>query len=204
MRKNNKSGKYRGNGLKPPQISSKLTVNHTYRFQVAESTSNTWYPVTDYDLLGIAGAVGTATNSSLACIAEACKIHSVEIWSPSQSTGAAHAGVRWLSLASQEVKETIDISLNTARPAHVFSKAPTDGVYGASFWLTPGTERPIFSLYLSGGEIVDINITHKLYDSGTAGLSRSVSTAVVGVMYYLHLIFSDAAVLEPIGLNSTT
>ncbi len=189
---------------KPPQLPVRSSVTRTYRYHADASTASSWYSITNRDLIGMAGAMCTVTNSTLACVFDSVKVHSIEIWSPSNSSAVKQCGIRWYNVENTEFKEVMDLSFNSTDPAHVYSKVPTDGVNACSNWLSfASSEFDVFALYLTGNEIVDVHCTHRMDDGAVNSSTRSVTTATQGLLYYTYLDFSRAVILKPIGVTST-
>jgi len=186
-------------GRNPPQLRSNVILKHRYRFTSTNSTAQT---ITDNDLIGIAGAVCQAANSSLAMIAASVKIHSVEIWTPPASQGsAATCSLEWASSNNSPTIEVSDTTVSVSEPAHIKALPPQGSA--ASFWIQPGGGYSIMVVSAPQGSIIDVRCTHVLRDDGTQGQSYVVAAGTLGAMYYLPL---DGAsdVYIPTSLTTTT
>jgi len=189
-RKNKNSRKKRGQvAVRHPPIIAPITqVTRTYRFY---STYDLPVTITGQALVGIAGNVGTATNSAMAQIARVFRLHRVSIWAPPrQGNPAASLGqfsgvscaIEWESIDNAPGSKVADRSISPSQPAYVSSKPP-QGSAGYQ-WQDGPTGGNIMILTAPVGSIIDVHITHVLYASGAAGGSIAANPIVVGAFYY--------------------
>lgn len=182
----------------PPQLRTNVILKHRYRFTSTNASKQT---IIDNDMVGIAGAVCSVANSTLSMIAASVKIHSVEIWSPPASQGAAATcSLEWLSTYSPTI-EVSDTSVSVSRPAHIKASPPPGSA--ASFWINPGGIQNIMNITAPVGSIIDVTCTHVLNDVGAAGQSYTVAAGTLGALYYLPLDGSSD-VYVPTSLTTTT
>jgi len=189
--------------IKPPQFSSNVTLNHTYRYSSANGGT---YTISTNQLLMAAGAVCTTSNTTLSSFFQSVKVNSVKIWGPSQSLNAINTvSVEWISTTgtSTSSKEVSDTSMSTAFPAHVSSRPPRSSL--ASFWQL-GNGPQLFTLRLSAGSIVDINLSLILQDDDTAVVTSPISTGSLTATYYLPLdhVAAGSGTLSPVSLTTTS
>lgn len=187
-----------GGVLHPPQLRTNVVVKHRYRFV---STSGTAQSIVADDLTGIAGAICTVANSTLSKVAKSVKLHSVEIWTPPASQGAAATcSLEWAGASNGPSIEVSDTTVSVSEPAHVRS-VPPQGT-PASFWQNAGGGQ-LMIMTCPTGSIIDVVCSHVLYDDAAAGVTYAVAAGTLGVMYYLPLDGSSDVFL-PASLNTTT
>ncbi len=184
----------------PPQLRTNVIVKHRYRFRSNVDGNAT--VITDSDLVGIAGAVCRTANSVLSYIAASCKVHSVEVWTPPASQGAAATcSLEWSSTDPAPFEEVSDTTVSVSEPAHIKAVPPQGS--SASFWLSPSGSKNIMTITAPVGSIIDVKCTHVLLDTGAEGGTASVASAALGALYYLPLDgTSDKYV--PVSLTTTT
>jgi len=112
--------------------------------------------------------------------------------------------ILWLGSISPftQDKEVSNTSINPSKPAYISAKPPKNSL--ASFWQTAGTNNLVL-LNAPQGTIIDINLSLTLDDNDDgAPAASTVSTATVGVHYYLSLDPNATHRFVPISLNTTT
>ncbi len=174
--------------LGPPQLQANIPVRGRFRF-FANAVANT-IPVYDAGIAGIIGVICTATNSTAYSVAGGYKLHSVEVWSPNNSTyGHGYCAVGWVSAnpgtGANIVKENSDTSVSDAFPAHLKCKPPPGSA--ASFMRNSSSTTPVMYLTCEKGSTIDIEATIWLSDGGAAAQGWAVATCTAGLMYYLAL-----------------
>jgi len=198
--KKNKRSSARVGPNKPPQLSSNVMFNHTYRFT---STSGTATGITATSLLCAAGSIGTVTNTTVSAIGATVKVNRVSIWTPPASQGSfATCSVEWFGGANTNNKEVSDTSNSVATPASIHSRPPAKSL--ASFWNAIGTNA-LFVLTAPVGSIIDVNLSVIFNDDDSLGTAMTtVATAVVGTIYYLSLDPNATHRYVPVSLTTTT
>ena len=187
--------------LNPPQIPTNVAVRHIYRFR---STSATTTVIQDTNLCDIGGAMCTVVNTALRPLALTVKVHSVAIWAPPASQGAAATcSIAWTSLGGNTYLQEIEVSdttVSTAVPAHVHAKPPPGS--GASVWLGRGGVS-IFWLTAPVGSVIDVDCTHVLNDTVDLGTALGVAAGNLGQLYWPPLD-GVTDVYLPVSLQTTT
>lgn len=181
-------------------LRSNVEVKHTYRFT---STSGSKTSISASDVVGIAGAVCATANTSLSYIAASARIHYVEIWSPPASQGvAATCSLEWTTQdAVQRSYEMSDTTLSVSVPAHVRTAPPR----GSLAWdlLSSADTSVVMRMVAPAGSVIDVHVTHVLYDTQQASTTVAVAAGTLGALYYLPLDgVSD--VYLPVSLGTTT
>jgi hypothetical protein len=184
--------------LGPPSILTNPMIAHTYRFSASSAFS---VGVTAQGLCGIAGAVGRVSNSAVQPVVTSVKVHRISIWAPPGTQGGvASVLVQMTTIDQGLTKEYSNSSMSTAYPAYLSVK-PTEGTL-AYQWNKLST-NVLFYVAGPAGSIVDINMTSVMNDSNAITTDTSVSTATVGVMYYLALDNPSGHLLVPVYLGTT-
>jgi hypothetical protein len=179
-------------------LSANVKVTHTYRFR---STSSSAEVITETNLIGIVGMVGTVANTSTSLIANAVKVHRISVWAPPASQGAtATCSINWSSREYAQSVEVSDTTMSVAEPAHITARPPVGSA--ADFWLSPGGNT-ILTLIAPVGSIIDVHCTHVLQDTATAGVTYTAAAAALGVMYYPPLD-GESDLYLPVSLGTTT
>ncbi len=185
--------------VKPPQLRSNIVIKHRYRFV---STSATAATITAGDLKGIAGAVCTVANSTLSMIADSFKLHSVEVWTPPASQGAAATcSLEWVGDVYGPTSEVSDTSVSVSDPAYIKAIPPSDA--SSAFWQGAVANDIVMILTCPVGSIIDVVCSHVLADDAAAGTTYLVAAGTLGVLYYLPLDGSTDQ-YTPVSLNTTT
>jgi len=168
--------------MHPSQLRTNVVVKHRFRFTSTSATART---ITDTNLLGIGGAVCSVANTTLNMINSTTKLHSVEVWAPPASQGAASTcSVEWVGQNFAPNIEVSDTSNSVAEPAHVRAKPPPGSQ--ASLWLPP-VGNQIMIVIAPIGSIIDLVCSHTMQDDGIAGTAATVATGSLGAMYFMYL-----------------
>lgn len=185
-------------GIKPPQIASNIVIDHVYRFV---STSGASTQITQANLLGIAGGVGTVANTTISLIANAVSVKKVSIWSPPSAQGqAVTCSLEWTSLNGGRMIEVSDSSLSVAVPAVVVSRPPKGSL--ASLWLG-NTADGVFVITAPTGSIIDVHAVHVLEDAAGANITYAAAAVTLGDTYWLPLD-GTTDLYTPVSLRTTT
>jgi hypothetical protein len=168
-----------------PQYTAPIPITKTYRFVSSNATSR---GITLVDLLGIAGISNYAANTNV-IHADSMKLHKIEAW----SLGTVGNTIDITFYGPNEFikpSEYTDECVSTASPAHVLCR-PTKGLF--SEWLTAptiATNPAIFSIASSVGTIVDVTVSHLMWQDSTNTTPvvwTSVASGTLGKIYYLGL-----------------
>jgi hypothetical protein len=183
----------------PPQLSSNVIVNHTFRFL---STTANPKAITANTLLGVCGGIGVVANSTIETIASSVKLNSITIWSPPVSQGAvATCSIEWAGNAFAPDKEVSDSTISVATPARIFSRPPHMST--ASFWQTSSTTT-LATLIAPVGSIIDANISFVMADGNSTGLTiTGFASVILGQQYYLYLDGNASHLYQPVSMTST-
>ncbi len=187
------------NAAQPPQLSTNVVLRHRFRFK---SSVDTAVAITDRNLNQIFGAMCTVANTTLKGIVNAVKLHSVEVWTPPASQGAAATvSLQWNSGAFAPDVEVSDTTISTAMPAHIKTSPPPGS--SASFWMGESAANTMFTLTAPTGSIIDVDVTGVLADTQAALTSYTVAAGTLGAFYYLPLDGATDGYL-PVSLGTTT
>ncbi len=182
----------------PSQLKANVELRHRFRFV---STSGTATGLTGNSILGAAGAIGTATNSTVQTISNSFKINQISIWSPPASQGSnVTCSVDWTGFNNTPNREFSDTSVSVATPAYLVCSPPPQSL--ASFWQLSGTTQ-LCSIVAPTGSIIDVQLSLILADGSDAGVTVAVATAVIGTMYYLSLDPAAQHRFTPVSLTTT-
>jgi len=192
-----------GRVLAPPQLKSNIMLTHRYRFL---STSSTTTTITPNSILCAAGTICTVVNSNVISMFTSFKIRRVEVWSPPASQGAAvTCSLNWSGAVSQFSPdlEVSDTSLSVTRPAYISTSPPQGSI--ASFWQSLSSNG-IFELTAPSGSVIDVVLDLILYDDDNpAGQANvAVTTATLGLTYYMSLDPNTTHRYVPVSLTTTT
>jgi len=198
-RKNQRNSVRNGTSF-PAQLSASIQVDKVYRFQA--TTAETADPVSSSALLDLL-CLATAANAAYE-VASSVKLRKIEMWAPPASTGASvRLAIEDLGTTStpggpSRVKE--DISMGTARPAHVIWTPAPGSVQ--SMWQSQQAIR-LVELTFTIGTVIDLHISQILQDGETpVAVGNAVAAATVGQLY-LRSLDNDtgrggANVLQPV------
>ncbi len=165
--------------IDPPRLPSVTQFTRTYRFNC---TGNLGVTVTSSNLVGVAGAMCTTTNSTLTFIAFAAKVHSIQVWAPASTNGVmVQIEVQWYTMNQGPAREIENVSMSTARPGYLRTK-PQVGEWGFQRFSAGAT--PVFGIACPTGSVIDIRMTHWLSDLAGANTTQSCTVATLGELYY--------------------
>ncbi len=208
MRSNSKNKARRANNrnrelgqyIDPPRFQSITALTRRYRW-TANSSFNA--SITQQDLLLSAGMVCTVVNTTCVPLAAAFRLHRISVWGcPGTAAAASTVSVRWVSASNSPSKEVSNTAMTTSRPAYLTTRPPA----GSSAWFELGyvASIAVFGLTVPAGGVVEIDITHWFYDTGSAAVfTQGVAAGTLGVLYFGRLDQSTTNVLIPSGLPST-
>jgi hypothetical protein len=190
----------------PPQIRSNVQFRHKMRF--AGTMGST--VINSAQLAFAFGSVGTVTNSTVVSVIGSLRLIEVELWSsPTSASTSALSNVSCeFSGSNANISSTSqfsDTSVNPAEPAHIRCRPPRGS--NSAFWQFPGVSAN--NMFTINGTsnicIIDVTCDLVLSDDELSSLTRTVSTAVLGQMYYLALDNTNAGAhtLSPVALVST-
>jgi hypothetical protein len=115
----------------------------------------------------------------------------------------ATCSVTWFGNLNNPNLEISDSTTNVSRNAHISTAPPRNS--SAAFWqINDGL--PLFALTCPINSIVDIEITIIQSDQEGAATTITVSSGVLGKIYYPYLdqLGAGSTKLVPVGLSSTT
>ncbi len=185
-----------------PPLRARPMVNQTYRFAADAALSNV--DITEKDLLASMGAVCTVANSTLRSLFYSVRLHSVEIWCATTSSGVISSlTLEWGSDAPVANTNMLvsDASISNTYPCHLFCRPPTGSF--ASMWMDATNDNIVFTLNSDSPVIIDVNMTGILLDGTSSSATVTVGTASLGVVYYPPLDGPTDKLL-PVGLNTAT
>jgi hypothetical protein len=200
--KQNKKKRPARSSNKPPQLSSNVVVNHTYRF--TSSSGNTTF-VTPVSMLCAAGSFTSVLNTSVVSIFGALKVKRVTVWAPPASQGAVSTcSIDWAGsgAASQGSLEVSDTTNSVSTPAKISSAPPRGSL--ADFWQNAAQTNSLFGLTAPVGSIIDVQLSLIFQDADNAPATTTVATAAIGVNYFLSLDPNATHRYVPVSLSTTT
>jgi len=191
-----------GPGLSlPPGIEATPIVGHKFRFQVLSDITSA--ALTVGNMIGICGVIGTVTNTTAVSVASCVKLRRVTIW-PALDTSTNHSpeisyATNYGTTSDRSWSRTVPLGVTVT--GSVKSKPGKDTL--AALWQNSGaTSSTLCTLYdIQKGSIVDVDVTFCMRNSQN-GVSYSVTTAVIGTMYYLYMDGSGGK-LQPVALPNT-
>lgn len=182
----------------PPQIESVVSVTRTFRFRSTAGTAST---ISALNLCQAFGGIGTVTNTTIATLASAVKLHRISIWTPPASQGAvATCSVKWISATGGFTSELSDTSMSTAIPAHVSGRPPAGS--RPSFQVA-STSDPMFEIVAPTGSVIDVHATWMIRDQSNTSDTYAAATVTLGQIYWLPLD-GTADLYLPVSLATTT
>ncbi len=184
----------------PPQVTSSVVIRRTYRFRTSSALAAN---ITNTMLLGIFVGMGTVANTTIALEAIAAKVHRVRVWASAPSAGGDGSVTiqTWNFDGQSRAREISDVSYSTAQPAYVEFK-PRPGEAGYQFVAASGAAY-VMTITCPTGALIDVEATHVLADSLSAGVTYSASSVTLGVFYALPLDGSGD-ICVPVGRATTT
>lgn len=193
------SGRLVSTDIRPRQILSNPEMQKTFRFTCPATIGR--QSVSVYGLIGMAGTICTATNTTAYPFFNSVRIKKIEMWAgiPSSASQATVA-CEWESgYSTANNREVVDTTTSPSYPAHIVAIPPPQSL--VSFWQQPANN---LMCYLSGpaGTIIDVTVALVAYDDQGANTPFSVATAAVGNVYYLYLDYPNHAIV-PLTLTST-
>jgi hypothetical protein len=183
--------------MDPPQLQPRIRASKTFRLRATSDQFGVG--ITVLDLIGLCGLTANTTTSASSHVSSV-KVRRVEIWgTPGSNAATSQVSLTWKLDANLGLPtEVSDISLSTARPAHIVASPPAKSP--VSFWLNPGLGgQNIFTMYVPQGGIVDISLDMQ-YADDEAGQVYSGTSLTVGSTYYA----PPFAGLEVVGLQNLT
>jgi hypothetical protein len=169
----------------PAYQSNPIVSNMRLRFIAASSVPDV--AITTDSLLTAAASVCTVASTTCTSVFMACRVKSVEMWATPESTSAGvGVAIHWDQSRMPGFSKS-DLSVNVARPAHVYSKPPRDSLAG--FWTNAGTNTSMFSLDCPQTAIVDVVLDLVISDGDTISsqATRTVTAGALGKVYSLYL-----------------
>jgi len=182
----------------PPQLSSNVVKNHTFRFLAADDFTGS---ITNSNIGGALGTICTVALTTCTLINESFKVKNVSMWSPPSMQGdATTVSINWIGSSFAPNKEYSDTSVSVSRPAQIHCKPPP--LSSASFWQSAGSGTGLFNLVAPKGTVIDINLTIVEGDDEENFAATTVA-AVLGNTYYLALDGPVTNLLVPVSLATT-
>lgn len=187
---------------KPPQFNSNVYKKHKFRFLATTAFSGS---IDNLSIIGIAGSIGTVTNSKTVNYNKSYRIRKIECWSPPASQGSvATVSVEWIGgSVNSPNKEVSDSSMSVAFPCHLRAVPPVGSL--AAFWNAPvsGQSVNIITLVCPANTIIDVVLDLIENDQEATNVQNTVATAVIGNIYYLDLDGPASHLLQAVSLNRT-
>lgn len=182
----------------PSQLNTNIRLSHRYRFTATAAQNG---PITDTNLLGVCGGVGSVVNSQIALFTKSVKVRKIEIWSAPASQGAnSTCSVDWEGFGNSPNVEVSDTTVSVTKNAHVVSSPPPQSL--CSFW-QEATGTNLFTIVCPANSIIDLWLDEVLADQTTNLQAFPAVTAVVGRIYYLALDGTGTHNLVPVSLTTT-
>lgn len=185
----------------PGRINSTPTLRHVFRYAAASSTT---VAVTNIDIFGALGVIGTVVNSTVKCWAGSFKINRVILY-PISTTTNATVDLIWSAGANSYTKDEdwmMSVPQGMTGPCSLTCVPPVGSE--ASFWQSNFSSGVLFNIIAAGGMIVDFDVSFTLVNVQTSGIITGFTTVALGQVYYLALDGRATNVLRPVGLTSTT
>jgi len=189
-------------GAVVPMIETSVMTRHKYRFVSTAGVGAA--SITVGTIFGAIGTVGTVANSTVTTICSSFRIRKVDIYESAQSVATVSSELLWASPVSVNSSDVAwsNATIPYDRPSRI-SAAPPKGTLASFWWNSSATSTtPLFSLTCAIGSIVDVEIEATLSNALT-GVTISVSTAVLGALYFLYLDGNTSHKLAPVGLPAT-
>lgn len=169
-----------------------------YRFV---STSGTITSVSPSDLMTASGTICTVANTTCTSMFGTVKVNRIEIWTPPASQGAsATCSCEFFGTSNTPSREFSDTSISVATPAHLVAVPPPQSL--ASFW-QGASGTALFKLTAPVGSIIDVWLSLIMNDDEVTIVTRAVSTATLGSIYYLGLDSTATTRYVPVSLTTT-
>ncbi len=180
--------------IDPPMIPSVTKITRKYRFACSGNLGAT---ISSANVIGIAGAMCTVTNSTLTYIAFAAQVHKIEVWAPASTNAVmVQTEIQWYTMNQGPGREVCNTSMTPARPSYTKSK-PRNGEWAFQRFSSGST--PVFGISCPAGSIIDLHCSHWLSDLAGANTTQACTVAVVGELYYTALDGTTKTAV-PVGL----
>jgi hypothetical protein len=182
----------------PPPVDLVPKVRGVFRFI---NTSASTITVTSDTILGSLGNIATVANTTVKGWASCFKLHRVTVWPAAGGT----ASLSWIGSAQSDGRER-DVIRDRSIPTGITDTGavsfspPSDSL--AKLWFDAGLGLQVFLISCTVGSVVDVHIDYCLSGAIASG-THSVSTAVLGNIYYLALDGPSGNVYVPVGLPTT-
>jgi len=198
------SSKLMSNLRVPAQIQTVPVVrSHTFRFEAASAAVDV--PITVGGILGIAGCIGTISNSTGVLVASSFRLKRIRSWAAAGVAGGALNHVYWTnSSASGNTPDLIEeaFTLGSAGASEL-NTVPPKGTLAAFWWNVNSASTVLFNITLAANGIVDVEMEYT--QSGALKATQTGFTSItVGGYNYLYLDgVGSGPVFKPIGLPTT-
>jgi len=187
---------------RPPPLQLTHNVkNVTIRFGVTSSGS---YTISNDGIYGALGTIGITLNTFVKAWASTYRLRKVTVFPSSSASSDTTCSLNWSSGLTTFAKDEVmnqSVPSGMTVPEKVVFVPPKKSL--VSDWIFLASVLNMFSITVSAGSIVDLNIDYTLGNSLT-GPFVSVTTAVVGTVYYLALDGPSSNKIVPIGLPTTS
>ncbi len=165
--------------IDPPMVPSVTKITRRYRFNC---TGNLAVLLSSSNLIGICGAVCTATNATLTYIAFAAQVHGVEIWAPAASNAVlVQTEIQWYTMNGGPAREVCQAAITPSRPSYTRSK-PKYGEWASQRFSAGSTA--VVAISCPAGSLIDVHASHWLADLAGANTTQAATVAVLGQVYY--------------------
>jgi hypothetical protein len=183
-------------------VDANPTFNRTFRFVASTATNN--LVVSRGDLLNLLQmCLVTGTGTTGARVINSIKLRWLSIRPGlSYTTAFNTVALTWLGQYAKAKVETVSIMGSAASP-ELLTKPPKDSVAG--FWAISGVDEAenVFSLDVTAGTVIDVNVSFVLQNFITLGLNPIVTTSTkavtLGVMYVAAVDGTVSNVFTPVG-----
>lgn len=203
-----KKGRRNGEGKRgivprlPPELSCTPVVDHVFRFiNTARGQEN----ITVSMLAGACGSVGTITNSKVQPIASTLRVRSIKIWAGIDSTQQS-SEVLWNSAITTVEKDNSKVNSTPQNVAqsNVLVSRPPRGTFAAN-WTSAVTNGSVvlFGISCPIGSVIDVHVVYTIANAYSTPTNITVTTAVLGGLYYLRLDQSAGGNYIPQGVTTT-
>lgn len=165
--------------IDPPAVPSVTKITRVYRFACAGNLAVT---LTSSNLVGICGAMCTATNATLTFIAFAAQVHGVKIWAPTATNAVmVQTEIQWYTMNQGPAREVCQTAITPSRPSYTASK-PRYGEWASQRFSAGST--PVLGISCPIGSIIDVHVSHWLSDLAGANTTQATTSATLGQLYY--------------------
>lgn len=194
-----------GGASLPPVINGVVQLSHTFRYATSGTVTNT--TLTVGSILGALGGICTVANTTLQCWTSSFRIKWAKVWVNPSSTND-EVSWTWSDFSldrDQERAMTRDLPANVTVAAAV-KYVPTPGTIVADWYggLVAST-TVLASVSCPAGTIIDFHVDFTMNARILgAGVTRSITTGVLGNTYWLALDGVTSNLMRPRILPSTT